>query len=379
MNARTLYRSRWKKNWNYQWKNAKTVMDWTIFLYSILTILFLGALLYDSFSSILGIIRKLPLVLTLFFLYLIIWKGSIRVLVEQADSYFFLYRKDILQKLKGYSVLASLFTNGIKSLLLALFSFYMLDLILPNSFPLVMFILFVLLLRYFLIGLTTLINLYWKGWKNRVITFGSFVSMGIISYLLIVNNMWVVGNSSFLVITFAIYVIYWRSDSFSLDVVENEKIKQKYVGMIFYASEYVHVPRVSNRTKPLFFRKSQRIFENRRPENGLSELYLKYCLRNFKSMTSYFQLIGITIAVMVYLPLWLKYAVFLAFFFFIKEWLNIVYDELTTHPFLEMHKGKKLLQDDFQDKVTRWLYYPALGMVGFVLLMSTLFYFLLKG
>jgi hypothetical protein len=81
---------------------------------------------------------------------------------------------------------------------------------------------------------------------------------------------------------------------------------------------------------------------------------------------------------MAYLPLWMTYGLFIAFFFFLKEWLNIIYDELVGHPFLDMQKGKKLVQKHYQDLITRWLYYPALVSVGFALVMNSLFHFLLR-
>lgn len=379
MNGFALFRYRRKKDWDYQWKNMKVVVDWTILVYIILTILFVGAMVYDSIPKIFEIISQLPFGLTLFLIYLIMNTGAIRIYVESADSYFFVHRKSVLKSLKGYCIGAAILKNTVVSVPIALLSYLLLQQIKPDAFSLIHFAVFIVLVRLLLIVIGQLVDLRWKSWSNRLISFTVFVLGGIIFYLLVDDMLGFYTNVCILLLVASAYFLYWKMDSFDFDVMESEKIKQKYVGVMFSMSEYVYIPKVSKRTKPFLFRKSQRIFEDRRPENALAELFFKYLLRNLRHVSSYLKLIGITIAVMAYMPLWMKYGLFVAFFFFMKEWLNILYDELTTHPFLGLYKGKEILKEHYQDAVTRWLYYPALGLVGFVLLMNTLFHFLWKG
>ncbi|MDX5474216.1 MAG: ATP-binding cassette domain-containing protein [Bacillaceae bacterium] len=78
--------------------------------------------------------------------------------------------------------------------------------------------------------------------------------------------------------------------------------------------------------------------------------------------------------VMAFLPLWFKYGLFFGFFFFIKEWLNTVYEEFVTHPFLTVFR-KKLLEETIREKATQGYYYGACGLVGFILAISTIIHF----
>ncbi|MBM7621386.1 putative ABC-type exoprotein transport system permease subunit [Bacillus tianshenii] len=379
MSGSALFRYRYRKDREYQWKNIKVVMDWTILFYIFLTILFVGAMVYDSIPEIVEIISQLPFGLTILLIYLLLNNGSIRIFVEAADSYFFIHRKDVPQSIKGFSICVSLLKNTVISILIGCVSFLLLDTVEPGAFSFLPYITYIVLTRLLLIIIGQLIDLRWKSWSNRLISIAVFVLGGAFFYLSLKSALGISLNVTLLLMVAATHYVYWKADSFDFDVSENEKIKQKYVGMMFAMSEYVHIPKASKRTRPLLFRKSQRIFTDRRPENALAELFFKYLLRNLRHVSSYLKIIGITIAVMIYMPLWMKFGLFIAFFFFMKEWLNIVYDELTAHPFLNLYKGKGILKEHFQDAVTRWLYYPALGIVGFVLLMNAMFHFLWKG
>ncbi|KPB05343.1 ABC transporter permease [Bacillus sp. CHD6a] len=373
-----LYKERLKQERLYQWKNTKAIIDWTILFYIVLTLLFIVAMIYDMFPSFIALFQKIPYHLTLFAIYYLAWTGTIRIYYQQADTYFFVHRRDLLQGLKKWGVVASTGLNVIKALLIAIFTYLLIKTISPSTLPLLEWITFYLALFLFATILGKVIDLHWSGWKRKLITFAVFLFLGLITYLTVDQSMWIV-SAVLLMLSFIIFfIIYLRTESFIVDMAHNEKVRQKYIGMIFYASEYVHVPRSSERNKPLFFRRSQRILEDRTPHSALTELFFKYLLRNSRHIFSYLQITGITIVVIGYLPLWMTFGLFMAFFFFLKEWLNIVYDELVGHPFLHMHKGKKLIQEHYQDLVTRWLYYPAVGLVGFVLLMNTLFHFLMR-
>lgn len=378
MKAFHLYKERLKQERKYQWKNTKAIIDWTILVYIVLTLVFVAAMIYDMFPSLITLLKGLPYGLSLFVIYYLAWTGTIRIFYQQADSYFFVHRKDLLKGLKKWGILASTGLNAIKAGLIATLSYLLMEAVNPSMLPLLEWVLYYSVLFLFITILGRVIDFHWSGWKRKGVYFILFLLIGFLTYMTIHIGLWYIAIAILLIGTVLFYVIYWRVESFSLDMADNEKTRQKYVGMIFYASEYVHVPRASERTKPLFFGQSQRIFEDRRPHSALTELFFKYLLRNSRHIFSYLQIIGITIAVMGYLPLWVTFGLFMAFFFFLKEWLNIVYEELVGHPFLNMHKGKKLIQGHYQELVTRWLYYPAVGLVGLVLIFNTLFHFLMR-
>ncbi|QFT90256.1 Bacterial ABC transporter protein EcsB [Bacillus sp. THAF10] len=375
MSAFQLFRKRLKQEQRYQWKNTMAILDWTIVFYLSLFILFMGAMFYDMLPGILGILEETPSILILVMLYFFAWNGSIRIYFQEADSYFFIRRSDLLKGIKLYSLIASLFKTLLKAILLGSVFYYLL--MLSQSFQLkfIDWLLSYCILSLFLVMVRTWIELLWSAWWRTSVSLLSFIVFGLVYYYLLNSFVWVIGAFSLTVIMGWLYL---KRDTFTQDMENNEKIRQKYTGMIFSFSEYVHIPKASNRSKPFLFKHSQRIFENRSPHYALTELFFKYLLRNYRHILSYLKIIGITIGAMSLLPLWTKYGVFLAFFFFMKEWLNIVYDELVAHPFLDMQKGKQLVKEHYQHLVTRWLYYPALGAIGFALMLNTLIHFLLR-
>ncbi|CAG9622148.1 ABC transporter permease [Sutcliffiella rhizosphaerae] len=378
MSSFQLYWNRLREEYKYQWKNTKAIIDWTILIYLFLFILFIGAMIYDMFPSLVALLQGIPFGLTLFIVYYFAWNGTLRIYYQKADHYFFIHRNDLLKGLKKYGIISSIFITFLKGILVAVTSYLLLNAVAPGLLPWFEWVLYYISIMLFIMILKKIIAMFWLGWKNRAVNIALFVLLGGITYFTINWEIWVPVISMFLIGTLILYLYYWRTDSFMSDVEENEKIRQKYVGMIFSASEYVHIPKASSRTKPLFFRKSERIFQERKPQHALTELFFKYLLRNSRHIFSYLKLIGITIGVMTFIPLWLKFGLFVAFFFFLKEWLNIVYDELVGHPFLDMHKDKKLVKEEYQEMVTRWLYYPALGIVGISLIMNSFVHFLVR-
>jgi hypothetical protein len=95
------------------------------------------------------------------------------------------------------------------------------------------FAVFIVLVRLLLIVIGQLVDLRWKNWSNRLINFTVFVLGGIIFYLLVSYMLGFFTNVCILLLVAAAYFLYWKMDSFDFDVMESEKLKQKYVGVMF--------------------------------------------------------------------------------------------------------------------------------------------------
>ena len=85
--------------------------------YIILTILFVGAMVYDTIPGIVEIISQLYISLALLFIYLSLNNGSIRIYVESAE-------KNIPHSIKGFSIGVSLLKNTVIAILIGCVSFF---------------------------------------------------------------------------------------------------------------------------------------------------------------------------------------------------------------------------------------------------------------
>lgn len=370
MTGNVLFKRRLRKEWKFQWSNLTSIVDRTVLLYGILFTAFMGALLYDALPSIFETLNDLPTNLLLFLLYQLCWFGTVRIFMEYADEYFLMQRKDVLKSVKLLSISYALLTYLIQTLFIIFLLYFVLINIDTISFSALSLLFFFSLLRFCILTSRKLVSIYWNGWKRPFIVSVIYIGFMFVAYIIVSNNAYIIGSVFAFLITIINLIMIIYSNSFFTDAVENEKQRLRYVQMIFHASEYVHIPASSNRTKPLLFRKSERIFSTRTKENALKELYIKYFLRNYRYPLSLIQMISVTMVAIVFLPLWMKYALLIAFFFFIKEWLSTVYDEIVTHPYLQMYESN--VREVSRKKIIRLFYIPATMLVGVIVFIATL-------
>ena len=370
MIAKQLFYKRFNKNVEYQWNNIKTILDWTTVIYGFLFVLLMFALLDGLRNEATIFIDQIPLAISLLFIYHLCWSGRIRVYVEEADEYFLLGNKRFIETIKKYSMIVSYTFNTIVTIfVITIFLFFTTGLFLTyESFS---FYFVILLISYSALLIKKLWKRMFTGWNYKL----SIVAIYILFYLLFILFYKEVYFSIILLGLF-LYLInyYYKSNSFAVDVTENEEERMKYVRVMFQMSEYVPYSKPQQGDKKIIFFKSKGIYHERTEQNIINEMFLKYFIRNYRYIFTFLQLISLTVFAMAFLPLWFKYGLFFGFFFFIKEWLNTVYEEFVTHPFLTVFR-KKLLEESIREKATQGYYYAACGLVGFILAISTLIHF----
>jgi hypothetical protein len=99
-------------------------------------------MIYDMFPGFINLLQGFPYALSLFFVYYLSWTGKIRVYYQEADSYFFVHRKDMLKGLKKYGLWTSALLIFIKAILIGICSYFLLELASPGKLPLREWILF---------------------------------------------------------------------------------------------------------------------------------------------------------------------------------------------------------------------------------------------
>lgn len=331
MSSLRVLLNRVRKDYIYQFRIWKNIIDWIIMLYILIPALVAAIIIYrswwldmPSWSSFVS----LPLIASA--VYIMSWVGTFRLFVKEADGIFYLKHQSSFIGLKKWAFSYAILKIVLEVILLAV-------VVLPFLIKAqhIGFIEIVSLLFYW-IGVALFIRaLHMKlrfslhGWKQNLSAIILFV-------------LFFAGNLSVMKATF----FFWGAAGIALAVIalllmrpivstiqffeeecllENEQ-KLRFVTMIFGLSPSVEKPRVIKRKHPWLFR--GKIFRKRNAQNGFIELFMKIFIRNFTFFGGYFRLVGVTAGAVVLLPTVLKLAIAFGFCFFISIWIDGVWDKI---------------------------------------------------
>ncbi|WXB83231.1 ABC transporter permease [Bacillus subtilis subsp. subtilis] len=122
MNGRTLFFRRLFDYYKYQFKVLHAVIDWTVALYIVLPAIAFVIYQYIDLMNGRGLLYEWSEVAEWRWLYavcvLIMFTGSIRTFLMEADKVFLLQKKEIIYQLKRYALLYSFLATLAKWLLL---------------------------------------------------------------------------------------------------------------------------------------------------------------------------------------------------------------------------------------------------------------------
>nr|WGD57389.1 ABC transporter permease [Bacillus subtilis]WGD77362.1 ABC transporter permease [Bacillus subtilis]WGD80271.1 ABC transporter permease [Bacillus subtilis]WGD84632.1 ABC transporter permease [Bacillus subtilis]WGD95267.1 ABC transporter permease [Bacillus subtilis] len=122
MNGRTLFFRRLFDYYKYQFKVLHAVIDWTVALYIVLPAIAFVIYQYIDLMNGRGLLYEWSEVAEWRWLYavcgLIMFTGSIRTFLMEADKVFLLQKKEIIYQLKRYALLYSFLVTMAKWLLL---------------------------------------------------------------------------------------------------------------------------------------------------------------------------------------------------------------------------------------------------------------------
>ncbi|SDM35916.1 ABC transporter permease [Bacillus sp. OK048] len=338
MRSSELFIKRLLKSWLYQYKVFKSIADWTVMLYIIVPSLTIFALIYRSWwIDVPNWIENVPFFLLFFLLYLISWNGNIRTYVEGADKVFLIKKFSLFWGMKkwgfGYSLLyQAVITIGAISVLLPfLLKHYHFEWkqIAALLFYFISLKTGLMLVKYQLVKIETRL-------KKIALSIFSFIIMSWLSQL--IYYLWIKGTwypifiTGALVMTVSIYLSFRaikKLSSSDHEIDMEQKRKTGNIQLIFAMAPEIEKPVVSKRTKPLFFRRSKRIFKERTQSNGFIELFTKVFLRNYSYVSGYLIMINVTTFAIVLLPpIWIKVTIFSGYLFMMYYWLSIIWNKI---------------------------------------------------
>ncbi|MBT2690506.1 ABC transporter permease [Bacillus sp. ISL-47] len=377
MRSVDIFFSRLISSWKYQYGVFRSIADWTIWLYILLPGTAILVMMYRSWwTETPDWIANLPLFLLFFLLYLFSWLGNVRLFVQEADKAFLFKNRSLYLGMRkwglGYSFLLQAISTA--ALILLLLPFLINRYFLEWS-QITALLVFFLILKWTIMTVSYQMKRIENKFKKYVLGFLLFVLFSWFSQL--VYFLWDLGEVLPVYITSAvllagtlarIFQLLNRVSAIDFEVKLDQKVKTKYIQWIFMMAPEIEKPAFSIRSKPLFFRKSKRLFKKRTPVTGLIELFLKIFIRNPSYIISYFQIISISAAgIMIIPPLWIKAIVLGIFLFLAYSWLSITWDKaIMSHPFTKKYREKEFYYS--ARKKTVWgLFLLAIMLLGLVL------------
>ncbi|WP_066292124.1 ABC transporter permease [Bacillus sp. FJAT-29937] len=341
MSSWNIFTDRLVRGWKYQFGVIRSIADWTIILYFILPAAAIFFMMYLSWwLETPSWIENIPLFFLFFLLYLFSWNGNIRTFVQEADKVFLIKNQPIFLGMKKWGYLYSLLFHLLQ---IAMTIFIFLP-FLRNHYLLEWQQIISLLIYFFTKGSLIMLMKWYLGKiesKLKKIIVGIFIFLPLGWFSQFIFLLWekglllpVYGCGAF-VVTISIFQslrVLKKISSIDHNISLGNEAKTKNIDFIFRLSQDIEKPViVTKRTKPLLFRRSKRIFNNRASVNGFLELFIKIFIRNYSYVGGFLQIISVTTAAIVIIPpIWIKVLIFTGFLIMMYSWLSLVWDKITT-------------------------------------------------
>lgn len=379
MSGIKLWWLRAKRDWLYQFKIFRLVFDWTIIVYLIIPSLAFTCIAYKSWwTTVPSWLSPFPYELFFLVCFFFSWQGGIRTFMEEADQLALLQFPKVIYTIRYIGVIYSWCLLVGKWIFIFVWLYPLL-----NHFPTLQAEHFYLLIMFFFslnVFLTTYKQVIYRyGLFKRILVHCMVFSLiSVLVYLILFKS--INGLSIGITILFNLYA-FWQVKiyqsqlgTFYEDVEKEQRNKVKFIALFFAINPEVYMPKVKKQKKRswLLWSNSTRIFQERLPENGVTELFIKAFLRDKSNIFSYLQLISITTVIVFALPIWLKWLVFIAFFFFFRMWIRLLFQELVKqNPYLSNDYGKEEYMFKAKKKCENRFVYPAVVIVFLMTSLST--------
>ncbi|MBO1513181.1 ABC transporter permease [Metabacillus bambusae] len=379
MSGLQLWYKRVKQDWQYQSKNILSILDWTIILYLLIPFLaFVGIAYHSWWFTVPNWLIGLPPSLYFLGCYFICWQGRLRTFMEEADQ---LYLLQYPKKTVSMRYMGALYSSVV--ILIKWVAMFLLLFPITNHFSELEIGQFTAAIIYFF-SLNLLLSTYeqkvyhYRFLKKFFLHVFVFISFAFLSYLLINQLIFIVLIMvSIIFIGLAIWQIkLYQSQfkSFYTDVEKGQRNKVKLISFMFAINPEINLSKVKKPKKHslVLWRNSTRIFINRAPENGVTELFIKAFLREKANVFNYIQILSVTITLIFVTPIWLKWCVFIAFWFFFKEWVILLFKEIIKqNPYLAIDYSQKEYIFQAQKMCEKRFVYPGVSLVFLFASLST--------
>lgn len=383
MTGRSLFWERLKSEWRYQYRVFRSIADWTVAVYILFPFAGVGIYHYINWWNVPPVwFSIIPEFMLFLILYGFSWLGGVQVFLEEADQLYLLQKKKLVKSIKIWCISYAVIWNSAVSGA----GFLIVLPLLKDRLPI-----YVLLLCFILFASIKVMAIALK-WKMRdhharwlaalyLIIIFNLAGTAVLAALKAETSLFtvaaIVETALFLLI--AVLVFKNRIDalsSFSSDVLFNKKIRLRFVGLIFRFSEGVEKEGkgLSSLEKPIWFRKSKRVFKNRSPQNGVIELFIKVFMRRGQYLFTYLRLVGVTVlAILLVPPLWMKCGLLLGFIIILKLWLEVVYNKITGHSYLAFAGRLNEVKGHAGRKSVNLFLMPAALFMGAIVVLAAIF------
>jgi ABC-2 type transport system permease protein len=303
-----------------QYKVISVVIDWIIMLYIVVPV---GLILLSIHVQLWRIslpswLVNLPFQYTTFIFVLVTILGSLILRLEAADVLFLKQHAKVMRGLKRYGLLYSLLIQG---LVVGMILFYLSPILFRvygmNVIAMIQLFLVMYLLKSIYMIIANLIQVCIKGWRSKVVLFVlTPATIGVYwLWLNFTRNQYFVLFAISLVLLLGLMSWYRlkKVDRFEAELAEDQRIKGKLTA--FLVTQAVGKPR-KIRTKPTFFKKSNKLFKLRSPENRLAEIMIKSFIRG-EGFKTYLQMSALAFiaTIMSPSPINILIALFILFLF----------------------------------------------------------------
>ncbi|MFT8322889.1 MAG: ABC transporter permease [Bacillus sp. (in: firmicutes)] len=340
MNSFTLFSTRLIQNCRYQYNVIKKVLDWTVLVYLVLPAVVIFSFIYRGWWHTPPLwMESISFSFVSLFFYCFCWIGRIHTFVLEADKVFLIKKYSLFNRMKKWGYLYSIFKHisGIAVLTslalpyLFLVCHWSVGQIVQLFFALYSLKLWIILFKFFLLE-----------WNNKFLKSGCRVVLfciGIFIWFLLLSDKPFIPLLLLMMFIFHPMVYFYKiktRSSFDQMMIEEKKAKLSSTSLILQLSMQVEKPSYSMREKPLFNRKSRRIFHKRTGVTGFLELFIKVFIRNSSYWSSYIRIIAVTTTAIIFLPtMWLKFILFIILAVFLSIWSHAVWVKImnTTHIF----------------------------------------------
>lgn len=367
MTGWTLFKLRLLADFKYQWKIINAAVDWVALIYIILSPFIFAVVIYiDMWRDITSYwFTFLPFSSVVYLLFIFSLLGRFRFFMQEADIVFLMDCPKLYKGLRSWS-----------------FAYSLLRLL----FSTILFMVIVLpfLVQGYGLELAELLFLFifLIGYRLTIFTVKKMIHHPVLQWIFIIFVSILSANAaaatSYVYLAFAglILVLFWSSwhitktipakRFFFREVSDENKEHVRYAKFILGLSTEVEKKPIRIRKRPLIFRKSGKIFRKRSPENGLFELLLKGFIRNSTFLSSYLQVIFLTFFAIIFLPIWMKWLIFIlaVLFFQYNAWLRGLYENLLDQQFFNVIPFDEKICEKVWPRFKRWLVFPAISLLG---------------
>lgn len=211
--------------------------------------------------------------------------------------------------------------------------------------------------------------------KRRILVFLLYIFSAWFAIKLPFNVLFFVGAGIILLIYFwQLTRLANTKKYFFQEVNEENKERVRYAQMILGLAQNVEKTPIRLGKRPIFLRKSKRLFKSNSPEDGLMELLLKGFLRHSVYRGGYLRLVAITAYAVLILPIWLKWLVFILFALFLNynSWLKGLYEKLLDQSFFSIVPVERNVKERVWLRFKRWLMFPAVSIIGLLTIMMSI-------